>query len=230
MAEAQEDAEIEVPTPVQAEKVFSTQEGTERVLVAISNAGHYIDDRQKEIASNKAEIKKWEFHTGGVAKICAVIGIICAVISVLLGCFCGMYCLLFAIPAAICAVFTFVRGREASLDGYYNNGRREAIAKDEKEVEMVKEKLNPVLSLIPEDYSSLDAIDYMIKALEMGWAHDFSEAAKEWNEESHRRKVENMENLRLQSQLRTESAVRDLRDLEMANLAFDVYRDVRRRR
>ena len=230
MAGTEEDAEVEVPTPVQSEKVFNTQEGTERVLVAISNASHYINDRQKEIDSNKAEIKKWEFHTGGVAKICAVVGIICAAISVLLGCFCGMYCLLFAIPAAICSVATFKKGREASLDEYYNKGRREAIAKDEKEVESVKGKLDPVLSLIPEEYASLPAIDYMIKALDMGWAHNFSEATKEWNEESHRRTAENLEYARLQSQLRTESAIRDLRNLEMANLAFDVYRDVRRRR
>ena len=68
-----------------------------------------------------------------MAKICAVVGIICAAISVLLGCFCGMYCLLFAIPAAICSVATFKKGREASLDEYYNKGRREAIAKDEKQ-------------------------------------------------------------------------------------------------
>lgn len=230
MNESEEDAGVEVPTPVQAEKIFSTQEGTEKVLIAISNAGHYINDRQNDINSRKAEIKKWEFHTGGMAKVCAVIGIICAVISVLLGCFCGMYCLLFAIPAAVCAVLTFRKGKEASLDDYYNKSKREAIAAEEKDVDLVKGKLDPILSLMPEDCSSLAAIDYMIKALDMGWAHNFSEATKEWNEESHRRKVESMENARLQSQLRTESAVRDLRDLEMANLAFDLYRDARRHR
>lgn len=85
------------------------------------------------------------------------------------------------------------------------------------------------MDLLPEGYSSTPALDYMLKMLRMGRAENFIQATKCWDEESHRRKVETMQQAQLQSQLRTEQTTRDIRDLEAALLINDLYRDLKYR-
>ena len=42
-------------------------------------------------------------------------------------------------------------------------------------------------------------MDYMIDMLDQNRAHNFAQAADEWDEESHRGKMEEMQNAQLQS-------------------------------
>ena len=76
-------------------------------------------------------------------------------------------------------------------------------------------------------------MDYMIDMLDQNRIHNFAQAADEWDEESHCRKMEEMQNAQLQSQLGTEAsqraterAAKAMVALEAANLFTNiVHRD-----
>lgn len=243
-------SKVQLPTVLQMKDAFKTQEGTENALTAvelsleniqttISNKKTRLSTLQKEVNSTKEEIHHWEFATKGVATICTGIGIICAIVAVLLGIFWGIGCLVCVIPAAICAVFVILRGKKASLKSYYNKDRNETITKDEGEVTKIKSEvaeLEPIEGkihlLVPEKYSSFDAMDYMIDMLEQDRAHNFAEAADEWDIEAHRRNMEDMQKAQLQSQLRTEASQRATEKAAktMVTLeAFDLFTNIMRR-
>ena len=115
-------SKVKLPTAPQMKSAFETQEGTKNALTAVEisleNIQETICDKksrlsnlQKEIKSEKEEIRHWEFETKGIATINAVIAIICAVVAVLLGIFWGVGCLICVIPALICTVFVILRGK-----------------------------------------------------------------------------------------------------------------------
>ena len=244
-------SKVKLPTVPQMKTAFETQEGTKNALTAveisleniqttISDKKTHLSNLQKEIKSKKEEIRHWEFGTKGIATINAVIAIICAVVAVLLGIFWGIGCLVCVIPALICTVFVILRGKKASLKGYYNKERNETIAEDESKITKIKaevEELEPIEdqihSLVPAKYSSFEAMDYMMDMLDQNRAHNFAQAADEWDEEAHRRKMEEMQNAQLQSQLRaeasqraTERAAKAMVALEAANLFTNIaHRD-----
>ena len=209
--------------------VLATKDGAIQVLSVLSEASHYIDGLKGEIKSGKIKIEGWASHKKTVAGIYMGCGIVSGVIGIITGYYVGLACLFFI---ALSAVFIILMCRSAyalSLKDYYNREEISEVKKEEAELEPVEKNVEPILSLLPEGYSSTAALDYMLKMLRMDRADNFAQASKCWDEENHRRKMELMQQTQLQSQLRTEKVTRDIRDLEAALLINDLYRDLRHR-
>lgn len=209
--------------------VLATKDGAIQVLSVLSDASHYMDDLKAKIRNGKVRVEGWAAHKKTVAGIYMGLGIASGIVGIITGYYVGMFCLFFI---ALSIVFIILMSRSAyavSLKDYYNRQIIGEVKDEEAKLKPVEKNVEPVLDLLPEGYSSTAALDYMLKMLRMGRAENFVQATKCWDEESHRRKVETIEQAQLQSQLRTEKTTRDIRDLEAALLVNDLYRDLKYR-
>ena len=209
--------------------VLATKDGAIQVLTVLSEASRYIDNLKAQIRNEKLKIEGWAEHKKAVAGIYMGCGIASGVLGIITGYYVGMACLFFI---ALAVVFIILMSRSAyklSLKDYYNREAIDEIKKEEAQLEPVEQNVDPVLDLLPEGYSSTAALEYMLKMIRMGRAENFVQATKCWDEESYRRKTEAMQRAQLQSQLRTEKAAKDIRDLEALLLVNDLYRDLKYR-
>ena len=209
--------------------VLATKDGAVQILTVLSEASRYMDNLKAQIRNEKLKIEGWAEHKKAVAGIYMGCGIASGVLGIITGYYVGMACLFFITLAAVFIILMSRSAYKLSLKDYYNREAIDEIKEEEAQLEPVEKNVDPVLDLLPEGYSSTVALEYMLKMIRMRRAENFVQATKCWDEESYRRKIEAMQRAQLQSQLRTEKATKDIRDLEALLLVNDLYRDLKYR-
>lgn len=89
-------------------------------------------------------------------------------------------------------------------------------------IDSISRQVGPIYQLLTKEYAAPDAVTYMLNMLRLGRAKNFADASYLWDEEQHRRSIEAMQKEQLDSQLRTEEKVNEIRDLQIASTAADI--------
>lgn len=198
-------------------------------LTAIDELYNFCSDKELQIDQcNMRRSYQYDQHHKKFV-LFSVLTLLCssaAALSTLigLGFIATILCISLAIIFLICAI-------------HHNQNLSEAQQEDkrinsiiDKEIETIEQtrktaitQCSSLLSLIPDDYQSPEAIHYMLKIVAVGRATTLADATREWDEEAHRRRIEELQNQQLQSQLRQEKLAKQTRNIQAINLATTLY-------
>lgn len=207
---------------------LTTSNQCEDVLTAISKLNTFID-QQKEKEYQYAAQHSYQFEQQHKKFVWfSTAAIACSALSLIP--LRGIFSFLVKIAAMIAAIIFLILAirHNRQLDQARENDKHTNSIVD-KNIEIIQQtqrtailQCDGLLSLIPDDYQSADAINYMLKMIKVGRVTTFAEATREWDEEAHRRRIEELQNQQLQSQLRQEKYAKQTRTLQAINLAATI--------
>ncbi|MBO5630147.1 MAG: hypothetical protein J5965_13860 [Aeriscardovia sp.] len=231
-ASQQDLTNIPTPTPTVSwdphDHPLTASNQCEDVLTAISKLNTFID-QQKEKEYQYAAQHSYQFEQQHKKFVWfSTAAIVCSALSLipLLGIF-SFLLKIAAMIAAIIFLILAIRHNRQLAQARENDKHTNSIV--DKNIEIIQQtqrtailQCDGLLSLIPDDYQSADAINYMLKMIKVGRATTFAEATREWDEEAHRRRIEELQNQQLQSQLRQEKYAKQTRNIQAINLAATI--------
>lgn len=197
-------------------------------LTAIDELYNFCSDKESQIDQcNMRRSYQYDQHHKKFV-LFSVLTLLCssaAALSTLIGL--GFIATILCISLAIIFLICAIQHNQDLSEAQQEDKRINSII--DKEIETIEQtrktaitQCSSLLSLIPDDYQSPEAIHYMLKIVAVGRATTLADATREWDEEAHRRRIEELQNQQLQSQLRQEKYAKQTRNIQAINLAATI--------